>query len=287
MARKIKVSLAEWMVNNLGEDAIEKYWSEKNEVSPWDISYGSKTKVWVNCREKDYHGSYYIRSNDFTTRKRCPYCAGRKTHPKDSLGVLKPKSNIIWSDKNKKSPFEYTPKSHQELMWKCEKGIHDDYKRSIDSSNKCDFRCPDCVQEKGESFLQEKVRLFLSEELSLPLFHERNCSLKCINPSTNYPLPYDNEVSINNNKLIIEVHGIQHYEVTNFTQLEAKKNNATVEFELAYLQWKDKHKRNYALSHGYFYLEIPYWTDNEQEDWKSLIIHKLNEINHFKIKEEI
>ena len=37
-------------------------------------------------------------------------------------------------------------------------------------------------------------------------------------------------------------------------------------------------KKDYALSRGYFYLAIPYWTNDENETWKSLINNKINAI---------
>jgi hypothetical protein len=42
--------------------------------------------------------------------------------------------------------------------------------------------------------------------------------------------------------------------------------------------WYDRYKRMYAKNKGYYYLEIPYWTDNNKADWKMLINNKLNEI---------
>ena len=78
-------------------------------------------------------------------------------------------------------------------------------------------------------------------------------------------------------KLIIEVHGIQHYEITNFAKMSAKKFNTTPEYELEYLQWKDNYKKQYALDNGYYYLEIPYLAEKDNS-YKELIDNKIKEI---------
>jgi len=143
-------SFAQWGIDNLGEDFLEKYWDyKKNKLNPWEISHGSREKVWIKCQEKDYH-SYDILCHSFVTGNRCLYCAGKKVHKLDSLGTLYPKVLDIWSDKNEKSPYEYTPKSHQYVWWKCPDGKHEDYFRRIDSLNNHNFRCPECNNSKGE-----------------------------------------------------------------------------------------------------------------------------------------
>ena len=96
-----------------------------------------------------------------------------------------------------------------------------------------------------------------------------------MNPKTNRPLPYDNEIV--DIKLIIEVHGLQHYQLSGFAEMSAKKFGTTPEQELNYLQWKDNYKKQYAISNGYYYLEIPYWTEKD-ETYKILIENKINEI---------
>ena len=63
--------------------------------------------------------------------------------------------------------------------------------------------------------------------------------------------------------------------------LQAKKNNTTPEKELHYQKLKDRYKRMLAKSkiNNYYYLEIPYYTDDKDETWKKLINDKISEIN--------
>lgn len=282
-------SFAQVGIDNICTDFLEKYWDwDKNNeigINPWKTAHSSKNQVYLKCQKTDYHGSYKTTCNNFNRNKGCPYCntfASKKVHKLDSLGYLYPQITDVWSDKNKRSPYKYSTYSSQEVWWKCPEGLHADYKRSINSSNNYEFRCPDCSREKNESFLQEKIRLYINTFNYLVL-HENNCTIKCKNPKTNYLLPYDNEIK--ELRLIIEVHGKQHYIIDSFHSLSAKYNNTTPEQQLEYQQWKDKYKKDYALSQGYFYLEVPYWADNENETWKELINNKIDEINKINIKQ--
>jgi hypothetical protein len=276
-------SFGQWCIDNIDKNFIDNFWSDKNIISPFEIAIHSGKTIWIKCQNIKYHEDYKSTPKTFTKGQRCSNCSknGGKLHILDSLGSINPKTLLIWSDKNEKSPFEYSPNSQKSVYWKCENEIHEDYNRAINSSNRHSFRCPRCVSERRESILQEKVRLFLTEELCYKVNHEHNCELKCVNPKTNFLLPYDNEIIINKEiKLIIEVQGEQHYKICKFTKLTAKKNNTTPQEELEYQQWKDQFKMDYAISKGYYYLAIPYWTDNKQEEWKNLIMNKLNEINN-------
>ena len=276
-------SFAQWGIDNIGEDFLEKYWDyEKNDelgINPLEIGCGyRKHKIWIKCQKKDYHGSYETTCNTFMQKIRCPYCRRNsgKVHPLDSLGkILEDKGLLgIWSDKNKKSPYGYAPHSMQKVWWKCLNGKHKDYLRKISDSFRCDFRCSGCVAERDESFLQEKVRLCL-ESLNngeYTILHEHNCTIIPHNPKIHNnrgQLPFDNEIK--ELKLIIEVNGSQHYK-----ELSGKWFNKN--FDLHHQKLLDRYKRMYAKSQGYEYLEIPFWTDNAKEEWKWLINNKIKEI---------
>ncbi len=285
-------SFGQYLINNFGENAIKIYWSDKNIVNPFEVSYGSNRKIWIKCQEKPYHEDYKIYPSNFLKGNRCSYCGNFKVHPLDSFGQYiidnygEEFLNKVWSKKNKKSAFEYTPNSNKEVWWKCQNDKHEDFKRGICESNIYKFRCPECVRERRESLLQESIRLYLNE-IGYTLKHENNCSIVPRNPKTNQPLPFDNEVV--DLKLIIEVHGQQHYDITGFHTMIAKRNNTTPEYELHYQKVKDRYKRMYSISKGYEYLEIPYWADDENETWRKLIDDKIRQIleNYIKNKQII
>jgi hypothetical protein len=141
----------------LGEDFLVKYWDyEKNEVNPWKISpHANKPKIWIKCQDNYHHESYLITCNNFCNGQRCGYCSGKKVHKYDSLGWLYPEVLDIWSDKNRKAPYEYLPNSGVKVWWKCTHGKHKDYQRRISDAKRYDFRCPECEYSKGETRISE------------------------------------------------------------------------------------------------------------------------------------
>lgn len=275
-----KDSFGQYMIDTYGKETFEKMWDyEKNDVDPFTIAPSVRSQmVWLKCINTNYHPSSLVYPNDVKNKGCfCHYCS--KHHElickEDSLGYLYPGVLDIWSDKNEKSPFEYYPQSNQKVWWKCNDNKHDDYMRSISDSVRYEFRCPQCSNERKCSFLQEKVDNYVKEKYGYIMLHEGYCNIVPINPQTNCNLPFDNELE--ELKLIIEVHGKQHYEITGFTYLTAEHYGTTAEEELSYQFWKDEYKKNYALDNGYSYLEIPYWTEND-ESYKTLIDNKINEI---------
>lgn len=76
------------------------------------------------------------------------------------------------------------------------------------------------------------------------------------------PLPFDFKCDWNNEIILIEVDGGQHYYVTQWTNEETLKEQKI----------RDKIKDDYAKSHGYTLLRIPYWLYDTGS-----YIHKLEE----------
>jgi len=286
-------SFAQYLIELYGENALNLYWdwdkNNKLDINPWIISKCSnKPKIFIICQEKSYHDSYNLRCNDFYNGDRCPFCSGRskKVHLFDSLGYLFPEVMKIWSDKNKLSPYEYTPKSGRHAWFKCKDDKHEDYFRLISSATKYEFRCPECVREHDESFLQEKVRLYLESLNYGVILHEYKCTIIPKNPKKkgkNNNMPFDNEIIINTIHLIIEVHGEQHYRLDKFHYLAAKKHGTTPEHELHMIQVRDRYKRFIAHKNGYEYIAISYKANNKKEEYKCLIDDKLKEINNINV----
>ena len=283
-------SLLEWFKNN-GLD-INKYWDfDKNqEIDPSKIDYDDhKKKAWFVCQEKEYHGSYYIGCGEFTLGKRCPYCSINSgvTHPKDSIGQFiidnygEDFLHMIWSDKNKKTAFEYSMNNDNKVWWKCPDGKHEDFYKRIADARKCEFRCPKCVKESYESVIEKKTRLYL-EELGHEVKTEHRCTIIPKNPKTNARMPFDNEIILSNGKhLIIEVHGEQHYSTSFYTSIgKLTEDEAQKAFEKRKLY--DRYKKYIAWKNGYEYLEVPYYMyrGKMKNEYKQAIDNKISEILH-------
>lgn len=235
--------------------------------------------VWIDmiCPKHRHVGIQRVKHANLKreTSHACIYCTGRKIHPLDSFGEKHKDQIYLWGDKNNKTAFEYSKSSNQKAWFKCENGLHEDYLKQITDVNRRGFRCPYCAKLNKESCLQQKVRLYF-DKLGYKLNHEYECSIIDINPVTNYKMPYDNQED-DKLKLIIEVNGKQHYEIDKFTIMQAKQQNKTPEEILKYQQFKDDHKREYALSQGYDYLVIPYYAI-KNDDYKNIINNKIEEI---------
>ena len=269
------IKLGDYFTQQLGSDFLEKYWDyDKNIVLPNEIGKGSRIKIWIKCQEHDYHDSYGIMAYSFTQGSRCPYCSGKKIHIFDSLGYRYPQVVNIWSDKNELSPFEFTYGSGKDIYLKCLDGLHEDYKTKPYRAKEHNFRCPACSSEQDISRLQKKVQDFISEEFGFKMLHEYDCNIIAQNPKhiKNSYMPYD--IEIPELKIIFEVQGEQHYEITGWSRSHAKRNNTTPEYELNKRKLYDRYKSYIAWKNNYTLIQVPYWFELN-DNYKDLVRNKI------------
>lgn len=247
-------SFAQWGIDNICKDFLEKYWDyEKNyNINPWKISCGSsKRYFYIKCQNKNYHESYKTNAYDFIKGSRCPYCSNRhgKIHSLDSLGeLLKDKKLLhLWSDKNKKSPYEYAPMSNKNAYWKCPDGKHKDYSRIINNSHIYNFRCPECNYSKGE----RRIEKYLINNNIKFITQKKFDNLIGIGRGL---LSYDFYIPKLN--LLIEFQGEFHDGSVPYQTEE----------EFKYQQEHDRRKKEYAENNNINLLEIWYYDfDNIEE----------------------
>lgn len=245
-------SFAQWGIDNIGEDFLEKYWDyDKNTIDPWKISCGSVRRYfYIKCQDKNYHESYKTNAYDFIKGSRCPYCTNRngKIHPLDSLGKLLEDKNLlhIWSGKNKKSPYKYAPMSNKNAYWKCPEGIHKDYPRKINKSNTYNFRCPECQHSKGE----ERIEKYLINNNIKVITQKKFNDLIGIGGGL---LSYD--FYLPNYNILIEYQGEFHDGSVPYQTEEQFK----------YQQEHDRRKKEYAQNNNIRLLEIWYWDYDKVE----------------------
>ncbi|MDF2588228.1 MAG: hypothetical protein K0S41_2069 [Anaerocolumna sp.] len=269
------IPFGEFNKQEYGSDFLDKYWDyEINKINPNDIGKGSRQLIWIKCQEHDYHGSYELKAYSFNQGCRCPYCSGKRVHKNDSLGYMYPQVIEMWSYKNELSPYEITYGSGRDIWLKCQEGIHDDYKTKPYRAKEHEFRCPNCSQEQDKSRIQTKVENFIKEEFGFTLLHEYDCNIIAQNPKKikNSMMPYDIEIA--ELKLICEVQGQQHFEITGWSRSHAKRNNTTPEFELKKRKLYDRYKKYIAFKKGYSYLAVPYWFETN-DNYKDLLRNKI------------
>lgn len=273
-------SFEQWCIENNRQDVLDRWDYELNDYKPSEIGYGSKNKYWLKCNKHKEHKSELKCLKDFTNQYLKGYSGVIECKQCNTLGqyiIDNYREEFlwsIWSDKNNITPFEVSPHCDQIIWWKCLNNKHGDYQRSCDSSVRYEFRCPKCVEEREESILEEKTRLYL-QELGYKVLTEYKCSIIPKNPKTKMPLPFDNEIVLGNGKhLIIEVHGSQHYNYY-FFMTRKRINKEKAKQELHYQQVKDRYKRIKCKQVGYEYLEIPYSAFDKKETYKTLINNKI------------
>lgn len=269
-------SFAQWGIDNLGEDFLEKYWDyEKNTLDPWKITNINARKIYIKCQEKDYHGSYETVCSAFLGGGRCPYCINHKIHILDSLGTIYPNTLNIWGNKNKKSAFDYAPMSNKEIWWKCEKELHKEYKRGIAASNVLKFRCPKCQNPSGEievdriltkyNWIGVKQKTYnnlnsIEKENKCYIHHKTFEGLIGLGGGS---LSYDFYLPIK--QTLIEFQGQQHEKYCKAFHKSKK------DFEKQ--QEHDKRKKEYALNNNIKLLEIWYWDFDRIEE---ILVKELN-----------
>ena len=274
-----------------------KYTKQREEfdLNIKDLIPTSHYKIHVACDicDKDAYVAYRDYINRTYDEYLCSDCATRKYGVKHRIEKhIQEKSisfgdwcrnNIdedfiskYWDIINTEDPYRIAYASNKIIYLHCDNTEHVKYETTCDRFTLRGQRCPQCAQEQEESKLQEAVKRYIRSNYSdLILRHEFNCSIAPINPVTGCRLRYDN--CIEDIKLVIEVHGIQHYQVTSWAISVSKNKGTTPDQELEYQQWKDAYKKQYALDNGYEYLEIPYWTEKD-ESYKILIDNKIKEI---------
>ena len=140
-------SIGQYMIDTYGLEYFDNIWSEKNVINPFDVLKGSNKKVWIKCIKDCSHPDYEQPVSTLKKGHGCPYCSGSKLCLTNSLGYNYPNILKLWSNKNNKSPYEFTSFSSQKVWWKCENGMHNDYERKISNSNTYHFLCPECEAE--------------------------------------------------------------------------------------------------------------------------------------------
>ena len=255
-------------------------WSNKNTKSPWEYPPHSDKKVWFTCPNGAHEDYLQQISNAVTYGFSCRECSIDETRgPEDLTGMTFGRLTVVGLDLE--SPQTVTKEGYIRYRWWCKCSCGNPELKSVLGCHLTSgkIRSCGCLTQENCSQLQLKVEEYVQKNCNcISIKHECNCDIIAINPKTNRQLPYDNEIIFNNGeKLIIEVMGESHYKIDLFIKSAADKRNTTPEQALADLQWRDEYKKQYALSQGYHYLAIPYWTEQD-ESYKTLIDEKIQQI---------
>jgi len=122
----------------------EEWDYEKNRLTPSQVTFGSKKRVWWIC---DTGHSWEATIGSRSNGSGCPVCVGRTAFAgHNDLHTLRPDLAQEWNyDKNKVPPSQFTVGSSKAVWWLCEK--RHSWKTSIAnrSNKKTGTGCPYCA----------------------------------------------------------------------------------------------------------------------------------------------
>lgn len=239
---------------NISKELTEQWHPTLNgELTPHDVTIGSSKKVWW-IGECGHEWNSIVKSR--IKGSGCPYCANKKVlKGLNDIHTTNPKlgSNLL----NYEDGYKFTQFSSKKVDWECHncnKTIRD---KKISDVNIYGLSCPDCSD--GISFGEKVMR----EVLNQLKVDYKNDSVLPWSENKRY------DFYIEENNIIIEMHGKQHSRNNGFSTLggksldEEKKN--------------DEYKYNLAKSNGINkYFEIDYIKNQ-------LLNSELSNIYDFKI----
>ena len=251
-------SIGQWLIDNYGEDALEKHWDyEKNgSLDPFKIQRASNIKVWFKC-PRGLHDSEEKSIADLTggrTSIKCNACNSIGQYLIDNYGKNGVEKH--WDcEKNKNlDPFKIQRASRKKVWIKCQEDEkHGSYFVNCYSFTLSGNRCPICNESHGERKIREHLTKNNIEFIPQKAFPK-------LLGTGNRALSYDFYIPSKN--LLIYFQGIQHYEPTDFNNEgmeQAEKN-----FEIQ--QEHDKRKREYAQQNNIDLLEISYIEEDKIEE---------------------
>lgn len=278
------LSFAHWCIKNNRQDLLDRWDYDLNKINPEEVARTSPSKYYFKC-PRDIHESSAYKLVNLTKYSygaaQCKLCNSFAQWGIDNIdeNFL----DLYWDyEKNNgvdpwKIPFRARPTTIIYMNCQYDES-HDSYKTFPDHFVE-GCRCPKCATVKSESYLQEIVRKYIESKYEYNLTHEYDCSIVAYNKKTKHYMPFDNDVKIDNDlHLMIECHGKQHYEITQYTKMYAKRSNISPVEALCRQQERDQMKKEYALSiPGYYYLELSYQVIKDGT-FSSLIDNKIQEI---------
>ena len=124
---------------------MQEWIEEKNILSPYEISVGTRKKVWWKCSEgHEWETSIVHR----TKGSGCPVCSGRLASKEKNLSVTQPKVAAEWNyEKNEGLlPNQFRGGSHKKVWWRCTN--NHEWFAEIKSRALSGRGCPECRRIK-------------------------------------------------------------------------------------------------------------------------------------------
>ena len=153
-------------VNDLAttNPALAKEWNyEKNgNLTPHDITAGSRKKVWWLCEKGHAYEQLIIKRS--SRGAACPYCSGHKVlRGFNDLATVNPLLAKEWhpTENSNLTPFDVTAGSGKRVWWLCPLGHA--YQATIHDRNSDNTQCPICNAKSQTSFPEQAILFYVKK----------------------------------------------------------------------------------------------------------------------------
>lgn len=255
---KYEKTLEYWSKENKKEYLLSEF-SEKNIKKPNQISYGSADKYFWNCF--DCGSEYDMSVHHRTSGNNCPFCRGIRVNHTNCLWNTHPE--VAKMLVNPERGNEITAGTHKKDYFKCEECGNVD-KKMIVNVTRQGFSCSKCSD--GVSYPEKFIMNFLDQinvEYGKEKIFEWSYNVTHKNKKLSGRKKYDFYIPSLN--LIIEVHGVQHFEKS-FETIKGETRTLEEEKE------NDKLKKEIAEENGMEYIVID--ARNSSLEW---MVKSINE----------
>jgi DNA-directed RNA polymerase subunit RPC12/RpoP len=254
LTNKFKWLLKEWDYN-------------KNSITPDEIVFGSRKKIWWKCQKASDHEWQSSVYNRTKLEAKCPCCDGHKVVKSTCLATTHPAICKEWNyEKNDLTPFDFTYASNKKAWWKCE--LAHEWYCKIYTRTRGD-QCPICASSKGE----KSVREFIENN---NIIYENEYRFKDCKDKRS--LPFDFALFENGLFALIEYQGIHHYEpIKYFGGIKRFKETVL----------RDKIKFDYCKKNNIPLLIIPYWELKNIDSILNDFLPKFKNPNNYIAKNEV
>ena len=143
---------------------LAKEWNyDKNiDLTPCDVTAGSRKKVWWLCEKGHAYEQLIIKRTN--RGYSCPYCSGHKAlRGFNDLATVNPRLAKEWHPtKNADlTPFDVTAGSGKRVWWVCPVGH--EYQATIHDRNSDDTQCPICNAKNQTSFPEQAILYYVKK----------------------------------------------------------------------------------------------------------------------------
>lgn len=143
---------------------LAKEWNyeQNSNLTPHDVTAGSRKKVWWLCEKGHAYEQLIIKRS--SRGYSCPYCSGHKVlRGFNDLATVNPRLAKEWhpSENGDLTPFDVTAGSGKRVWWLCPLGHA--YQATIHDRNSDDTQCPSCNAKSQTSFPEQAILFYVKK----------------------------------------------------------------------------------------------------------------------------